>query len=89
MEWNVYIYNSNKRGIETYNIFNHGSFVQYVEKWLKKCKTREEFTDHLKSELMYYFWSKAEYELVIEIDEDKKIFINKETGVERERSLGK
>lgn len=75
MEWNVYFYNSNRRKVETFNIFEHGSFIQYVEKWLKKCKTKEEFVEYLKSELMYYFWAKSEWELVVEIAEDNRIFL--------------
>ena len=36
-----------------------------VKKDLRKCKTKEEFAEKIKSHLMYYFWSKCEYEVVI------------------------
>ena len=65
LEWNVYSHNFNKKEIETYNIFNHGRFLEDVKKDLKECKTKEEFAEKLKSNLRYYFWSKCEHEVVI------------------------
>ena len=65
MKWNVYYYNSNRERIETYNIFNHYGFVKYVIEPLKKIKNKDDFALKLKSELMYYFWSKAEWEIII------------------------
>ena len=65
MEWNVYYYNINKKKIETYNIFNHCGFLKYTLDHLKKVKNKDDFALKLKSELMYYFWSKAEWEIVI------------------------
>lgn len=65
MEWNVFYHNLNSRKIETFNIFNHGSFVEYVKQHLKECETKEEFGAKLQSELRYYFWAKSEYEVII------------------------
>ena len=65
MEWNVFYHNVNSQKIETFNIFKHWSFTEYVSKHLKECKTKEEFAEKLKSELRYYFWCKAEYEVII------------------------
>ena len=74
MEWKVYCEHNGK--IQPYNIFNHGSFAEYVNKWLKECKIREVFEERLKSELRYYFWSKCEWELIIEIAEDNRIILS-------------
>ena len=74
-EWNVFYYDINKNKITTYNIFKHSGFNKYVEKALETSKTKEEFAETLRRELMYYFWSKAEWELVIELDEDNHIFL--------------
>ena len=76
MEWNVYNYSINSRKIELFNIFKHGGFYHDIEKYLKKYKDKDEFADKLKSSLMYYFWSRAEYELIIEITEDNRIFLS-------------
>ena len=63
MKWNVY--NERNGKIEPYNIFDHGSFVKYVQQHLKNDKTKEEFSEHLKRELLYYFGHKCEWELII------------------------
>lgn len=65
MKWNVYRSNPNKRKMEIYNIFDHGTFCKYVEKHLKECTNKEEFAEKLKSELRYYFWCKSEHEIVL------------------------
>lgn len=65
MEWNVFYHDVNKKQIVTFNIFNHYSFNKSVEKRLKECDDKEEFANGLKSDLMYYFWSKCEYEVII------------------------
>ncbi len=36
-----------------------------IEKAFKKCKTKEEFAEALRHSLMYYFWSKCEWEVLI------------------------
>ncbi len=75
LEWNVFYYDINRNKITTYNIFKHSGFNKYIEKAFEKCKTKEEFAEILRRELMYYFWSKAEWELVVELDEDNHIFL--------------
>ena len=74
MEWNVFYYDINRRKISTFNIFDHCSFLEYTKKAIRKYKTKEKFAEQLKTELMYFFWSKAEYELIIEI-KDNRIFL--------------
>lgn len=75
LEWNVYYHNINRDKITTYNIFKHGSFDKYLKKAFKKCKTKDEFAKTLRRELVYYFWSKAEWELIIEVTEDNHVFL--------------
>ena len=87
MEWNVYIYNINKDIIELYNIFEHWSFVEYVKKHIKKYKNKDEFTEKLRSELRYYFWSKCEWELIIEITDDSNIFLSAWIGRQQDRAI--
>ena len=76
MKWNVYIYNINKNKIELFNIFDHIGFLEDVKKDIKKYKNKEEFEDKLKRELFYYFWSKCEWELIIEITKDNHILLS-------------
>lgn len=65
MKWNVYYYNFNKNEIEVYNIFEHGSFMEYLKKAYRECKSKDEFAERLKRELRYYYWSKCEWEVLI------------------------
>lgn len=65
MEWNFIRYNINSNKIETFNIFKHYSFKKEVDEILKTAKSREEFDDRLNRALMYYFWCKSEWEVLI------------------------
>lgn len=65
LEWNVYRHNFNEKEIKIFNLFDHSRFLEDVKKSLKKCKTKEEFTEELRRDLFYYFGTKCEYEVVI------------------------
>ena len=65
MEWNVYYHDVNKQEIRPLNIFNHSRFNKDVQEHLKKCKDKNEFAENLRKELMYNFWCKSEYEVII------------------------
>ena len=65
MIWNVYERDINSREIKVFNIFNHSSFRESVLKLKKKKFPKEVFEKHLEREVMYYFWSKCEYEVVV------------------------
>ena len=65
MKWYVFYYNINKKKIDTFNIFEHGSFCRYVKEVIKKYEIKDEFAKQLKSELMYFFWAKAEWEVIV------------------------
>ena len=63
MEWFVYYQNINAKEIQKFNIFNHASFRNGVAQLNQN--DRSEFEKELNSLLMYCFWSKSEYEVVI------------------------
>lgn len=65
MEWNVYYHDSNAKKIIEWNIFKHGSFRKETYDLLKSDLNKKEFIDQLKRSLMYYFWSKSGYEVLI------------------------
>lgn len=65
LEWNVFRHDVNNKKIVTFNIFDHWKFNEDVQKSLKKFKDKDEFAEHLRRDLMYYFWSKYEHEVVI------------------------
>lgn len=65
MEWNVIYYDCNRKKIATYNVFSHGRFAEDVKTIMNKRLSRKDFDEELKRDLMYYFWSRCEWEIVI------------------------
>ena len=66
LEWNVYVNNFNSKRIETYNIFKHGGFLDDCKKAARKySKDEAAFLEEVRKYLMYNFWSKCEWEIVI------------------------
>ena len=64
--WNVIRYNMNTKKIEPFNIFDHCNFRKDLEKLLNETNiSKEGFEEKLRKEVMYYFWAKAEYEVLI------------------------
>ena len=65
MEWYVYYHDFNAGKIIKWNIFKHGTFRKETYDLLKSDLIKEDFVEQLKRSLMYYFWSKSEYEVLI------------------------
>lgn len=81
--WNVYNYDINRSEIRIYNVFKHISFNEDVQKLLNKNLAYDEFSERLNRIAQYYFWSKAECEIVItswvpHIDNEELDRLNKE-----------
>lgn len=83
-EFNVWRYNINRKQMEKFNVFKHADFYKYCMKAYKefdKDKDYEKFSEQLKTEAKYYYWSKAEHEILIKAwvggngDEEEKIDI--------------
>lgn len=77
LKWIVYRYNFNADKIETYNVLSGKIFLEEIKKIMVKHrdKDREEFAEALKRKMMYHFWSRCEWEVIIEITEDNRIFL--------------
>ena len=65
MIWNVYYRDINTRQIKVWNIFNHSSFREEVINLKKKKLQKWEFAKRLERKVLYYFWSKFEWEIVL------------------------
>lgn len=67
LKWNVYVYSFNSRQIVTFNIFDHERFKNDVLKIPKKIGFGDFnlFKEQLRRELMYYYWCKCEWEIII------------------------
>lgn len=65
LSWNVFLYDFNSKEIRAYNIFDHSGFAKDIEEILSLGLTREGFDSRLRKELLYYFWCKSEYEIIL------------------------
>ena len=64
--WNVYRESINNRKIDVYNVFEHSSFLYECAKALAKYKDdKKQAEKEIHSSLMYYFWSKCEFEILL------------------------
>ena len=73
MEWKVKNYNTNRDKIEDYDVLEY--FENFLRELKKKKKTQEEFAEEIRGELKYRYWSKCEYELIIEIRDHGRIIL--------------
>ena len=66
LHWNVLYGNFNSGKIEVRNVFDHHGFLDGCRKAAKKHgKDRDAFEEYVRHELMYYYWSKCEWEVVV------------------------
>ena len=63
LSWLVLYYNPNADKIEYYNILKYRE--DFIKKLKKKCDTKEDFSEKMRQEMMYYYWSKCEWEVVL------------------------
>ncbi len=64
LEWNVFLHDFNSNKIIIFNIFNNGRFLNCLYK-LKNETDFKNFSEEVRSLIMYCFWSKCEYETII------------------------
>lgn len=67
-KWLVTNFNCNKQKIEKYDVLRYHE--EEIKKLKKKCPTKEEFEKELEIRCKSRFWSRAEYELIIEIGDE-------------------
>lgn len=74
MSWLVKNFNiSNADKIGDYDVLKYREDL--VKKLKKKCTTKEEFAENMRREMQWQYWSRAEYELIIEVTEDNRIWL--------------
>lgn len=78
MSWKVKHFDFNAQVIKDFDVLKYRE--EDIKKMKKKSATKEEFANTLKQECQRRFWSKCEYELIIEITEDNRIFLNPWAG---------
>ena len=68
MEWNVIVSDFNRGEIVTHNVFDHAGVMTDLRKLARKYRDRERdaFEIAMQRMLQYYYWSKCEWEVVID-----------------------
>lgn len=66
LEWNVLYYDIESKKINSYNILN-STFVEtlYDNVKTRKIKDETQLKEYLKTEFMYHYWCKSEFEILI------------------------
>ena len=72
MTWICQHFDCNKQVIEDYDVLKY--FEDSIKKLKKKHPHKDHFANALRSQMMYRYWSRCEYELIIEI-EDNRIYL--------------
>lgn len=83
--WNVLHYDINSNKIEVYDVLAH--MKSFVREAKKSSKNKEEFSQRVRSRLMYHYWSKCEWELVVEIDGNEHIWVSPWVGCKDPQSV--
>ena len=73
LSWKVKNYDVNRDVIEDYDILEYREDL--IKRFKKNCKTKEEFAKELRSECLYRYWSKCEWELVIKLTDDGRVIL--------------
>lgn len=64
--WNVFVEDINARKIEIHNIFEHYRFMEDLVNIKKKYgEDFTKFSEEVRKSLMYFYWSKCEWEVVV------------------------
>lgn len=65
LQWNVLYHSINKRTVMSLNIFKHSGFVNDICKISENCDSKNYFEEEICKSLQYYYWCKAEWEVLI------------------------
>lgn len=64
LTWNVFIEDRNSEDIKLYNVLNTG-IVEEIKNRTLGINDKEQFAEEVKSVLMYHYWSRSEWEIVL------------------------
>lgn len=78
LTWAVKYFNCNHQAIEDYDVLKYRELL--IKKLKKKCKDEYEFADALRQNLKWAYWSKCEWELIIELTEDGRVLLKPWVG---------
>lgn len=65
LTWKVLYHNINTKEIEYYDIFKGGWLEKVAREIMNTASNFEEWKESFQKKLMYQFWSRAEYEIIV------------------------
>ena len=66
LEWYVYYHDFNGREIKPYNVFCNSSLLEDCKKNARKnIHDYEAFCGQLRRDVIYWYWSKSEWEIIL------------------------
>lgn len=83
LSWKVKNFDVNRQVIEDYDVLKY--YQDFIKKLKKKCATKEEFSKKIHLEMMCQYWSRCEYELIIEITDGERILLKPWAGCRDEK----
>ena len=78
LTWKVKNYFTGTNKVWDYDVLQYRE--DQIKKLKKKCSTKDEFAEEMRREMMWQYWSRAEYEVIIEIDDDNHIWLSPWVG---------
>ena len=73
--WNTYVEEFNAKRMEVHNVFEHYGVMEDLRKAAKKYKDdKDAFAEQLRRTLMYHYWSKCEWEIILSPWPERKDF---------------
>lgn len=78
LSWKVKNFDCNRDVIEDYDVLKYRE--DFIKKLKKKCATKEEFSEELRREFQWQYWSRCEYELIIEVTKDERVLLKPWAG---------
>ena len=73
LSWFVMYYSFNSNKIESYDVLAHRE--SDIKRLKKKAQTKDEFDNLMRREMLWYYWSKCEWELILEVDKDNHVWL--------------
>lgn len=74
LSWMVKNYETNSNVIKDYDVLKYRE--EFIKKLKKKKPDKAEFAKEMRSEMMYHYWSRTEYELIMKVTENGRIILS-------------
>lgn len=78
LSWKVKYFDMNSQTIKDYDVLKH-RYVN-IKHRKKECKTKEKFSESMRRAMVYHYWGKSEWELIIEVDNENHVWLKPWVG---------